>query len=62
MFNVGGNVPVKGLLSCAEDELSIFRVDHFANHRQVYRTFLRAQPINPVNSSDQITRFSMRFQ
>src|SRR4029077_7714652 len=35
MFNVGGNVFVMGLLSYAEDELSIFRVDHFTNLRQI---------------------------
>src|SRR6266481_754729 len=48
MFSVGAHFAMKGLLSCPEDKLSIFRVDHFANHRHVYGTFLRTQPIDAV--------------
>src|ERR1700730_17473129 len=32
MFSVRAHFAMKGLLSCPEDKLSIFRVDHFANH------------------------------
>src|SRR5580704_6931613 len=48
MFSVRAHFAMKGLLSCPEDKLSIFRVDHFANHRHVYGTFLRTQPIDAV--------------
>src|ERR1700732_4037805 len=48
MFSVRAHFAMKGHLSCPEDKLSIFRVDHFANHRPVYGTFLRPQPIDAV--------------
>src|SRR5579863_2262215 len=44
MFNVGANVADKGFFSCAEDELSIFGVDSFADHRDINGTLLRTHP------------------
>src|SRR5580704_2871801 len=43
MFNVASSFAVKGLLSCLEDKLSIFRVHHFANHRHIDGALLRTQ-------------------
>src|ERR1700731_2425963 len=49
MFNVGGNFAVKGLLSCAKDELSIFHVNHFANLRQIDGALLRIQSVDAID-------------
>src|SRR6266478_6546473 len=49
VFSVGTHSPENGLLRYPEDGLSIFRVDHFAYCRQVYRTFLRHEPIDAVS-------------
>src|SRR5689334_11640197 len=43
MFDVGANFAMKGLLSYPEDELSIVRVDHFANQCDIDGVFLRLQ-------------------
>src|SRR5580704_783497 len=48
MFSVRAHFAIQGVLSCPEDKLSIFRVDHFANQRHVYGTFLRIEPIDAV--------------
>jgi hypothetical protein len=48
MLDVSAHFAMKGLLRRPEDKLSIFGVDHFANHRHVYGTFLRTQSIDPV--------------
>src|ERR1700720_3488159 len=49
MFNVGRSSALKRLLSCGEDELSIFRVNHFADLRQIDGAVLRIQSINTVD-------------
>src|ERR1700730_11874844 len=49
MFDVDGNVALESLLSCAENELSIRRVYHFANHRQINGALLRTQSIDAVD-------------
>ena len=48
MFDVSAHFAMKGLLRGPEDKLSIFRVDHVANHRHVYGTFLRTQSVDPA--------------
>jgi hypothetical protein len=48
VFSVGTHSAENGLLRYPEDGLSIFRVDHSAYCRQVYRTFLRHEPIDAV--------------
>src|SRR5580658_1496213 len=48
MFSVRAHFATEGLLSCPEDKLSIFRVDHFTNYRHIYWALLRTQPIDAV--------------
>src|SRR6267143_2162224 len=49
VFSIGTHSTKDGLLSYPEDGLPIFRVDHFAYCRQVYRTLLRHKPIDAVS-------------
>ena len=49
MFNVGRGPALKRLLSCGEDKLAIFRVNHFADLRKVNGALPRIQSINTVN-------------
>src|SRR5580692_1535065 len=49
MFNVSRSSALKRLLSCAEDQFAIFRVNHFAHLRQIDGALLRIQSVNAVD-------------
>src|ERR1700722_18939057 len=49
MFNVGSNSAMKRLLSCSEDAFAIFRVNHFANFRQIDGALPWVQSIDAVD-------------
>ncbi len=49
MFNVGRGPALKRLLSCGEDKLAIFRVNHFADLRKINGALPRIQSINTVD-------------
>src|ERR1700730_16661897 len=48
MFSDRARFTMKRLLSCPKNKLAIFGMDHFANQRHVYGTFLRIEPIDAV--------------